>query len=155
MPVEAPILPFSCEPSVAYIRPVKRRMPIRPASVPYQYIPSTLSAPLCRTSLAELEFSSDSSSSSRYLEMLCLLLIHTSTFLSYAASSSSPVSHHCLFLKAFPFDFIAMTEPSTGRGVVPERDRHLQCCFRCCSSSRTLYARSRAQTYSEAGSRCA
>jgi len=33
----APILPFLCEPSVEYVRPGKRGMPIRPTSVPSQY----------------------------------------------------------------------------------------------------------------------
>jgi len=113
------LLPFSCEPFVAYLRPRKRGMPIRLASMHSQYIPSTPSPPLCGTFLAELEFSSDSRSSSSFFGMLCLLLIHTFTFLSYAASSSSPVSHHCHFLKDFPVNVISMTEPFTGRGIVP------------------------------------
>ena len=94
-------------------------MPIRPASVPAQYISSTPSVPLCGESLAELESGSASRSSSRFCEMLCLLLIHNSTFLSYAASSSSPVSHHCLFLQDLPLVVMAMTEPFTERGIVP------------------------------------
>jgi len=94
-------------------------MPIRPAFVPAQYISSTPSVPLCGASLAELEFSSASRLSSRFCGMLCLLLIHTSIFLSYAASSSSPVSHHCLFLKDLTFVVMAMTEPFTERGIAP------------------------------------
>jgi len=117
--VEALILPFSCEPSVAYIRPGKRGMPIRPASVPAQYIPSTPSVPLCGTSLAVLEFRSASRSSSRFCGMQCLLMVHTCTFLSYVASSFSPVSHHCLFLKDLPFVVMAMTESLTERGIAP------------------------------------
>ena len=75
--------------------------------------------PLCGSSLTELEFSSASRSSSRFCGMLCLLLINTSTFLSYAASSSSPVCHHCLFLKDLSLVDMAMTEPFTERGIAP------------------------------------
>jgi len=94
-------------------------MPIRPASMPAQCISSTPSVPLCGASLAGLEFSSAPRSLSRFCGMLCLLLIHTSTFLSYAASSSSPVSHHCLFLKDLPLVVMVMTEPFTERGIAP------------------------------------
>jgi len=115
----APILPLSCEPLVAYIKPAKKWIPIRPASVPVQFLPSTPSVLLYGTSLAGLEFSRDSRSSSRFLEMLCLLLTYTSAFLSHAASSSSPDNHHFLFLKVFPVVVMAMTEPSKRRGIVP------------------------------------
>jgi len=94
-------------------------MPIRPTSVPAQYISSTPSVPLCGVSLAELEFSSASRSSSRFCGMLCLLLIHTSNFLLYVANSSSLVCHHCLFLKDLPLVVVAMTEPFTERGIAP------------------------------------
>ena len=115
----APILHLSCELSMSYIKPGKSGIPIRPASVPVQYLPSTPSILLYGMSLAELEFSSYSRSSSRFLEMLCLLLIHTCTFLAYAASSSIPDNHHFLFLTASHFVVIPMTEPSKGRGIVP------------------------------------
>ena len=116
----APILPLSGEPLVAYIKHVPAWLCSRPILI-LNTLGSIVRGVFGRAvGRLWLSCSDASRSSGRFFEMLCLLLVHTSTVLSYSASSSFPDDNHFLFMKAFSFVVMAITDSSKGRKIVPD-----------------------------------